>query len=86
MEQLGYTVRAIGDRWYWGNPKGISPTPELLKLQEAVNASDENSGHVLKFLVKSGRVGLARVAFSRLIFQRNWVSPRCPSPGAAGFA
>ena len=56
MEQLGYTVRAIGDRWYWGSPNGISVSPQLHELQEAVNASDENSEQVLKFLVKSGRI------------------------------
>jgi hypothetical protein len=56
MERLGYMVRAIGDRWYWGRLEGVSPSSQLLELQNAVNASEGNSVQVLSFLVETGRV------------------------------
>jgi hypothetical protein len=52
---LGYMVRAFEERWYWGGRAGVSPSPRLLELQKAVNASEENTKRVLSFLVKSGR-------------------------------
>jgi len=55
MEQLGYIVRAFGERWYWGGRAGVSPSPRLLELQKAVNTSEENRKRVLSFLLKSGR-------------------------------